>query len=270
MLNYWYSYCLNNPLKYIDPSGYVRKAYNSTSINPAYFATFLQALANGSSLNDAVSCVPHVSQTCYYDDETGAFEFWMDWSGSSEGATSGFGPEGYYGLLTPAEIYSKKVTVNLLPYQFNSLQDNYFAEFERNPNSNPTVNDNWALKAQTGIGAFGFGHGAKEELINYAAKMDASINELGYVKAVKVIGKSVFAAQTVISGVQVYNAWDSNNSNKWGVTAKAGLDVTFGAIALWGGPIGWAIGGVYFVGDIVGWWGDWGKPAPASYPRLYK
>lgn len=265
-----YGYCLNNPLKYIDPSGYVRKAYNSTSINPAYFATFLQALANGSSLNDAVSCVPHVSQTCYYDDETGAFEFWMDWSGSSEGATSGFGPEGYYGLLTPAEIYSKKVTVNLLPYQFNSLQDNYFAEFERNPNSNPTVNDNWALKAQTGIGAFGFGHGAKEELINYAAKMDASINELGYVKAVKVIGKSVFAAQTVISGVQVYNAWDSNNSNKWGVTAKAGLDVTFGAIALWGGPIGWAIGGVYFVGDIVGWWGDWGKPAPASYPRLYK
>jgi hypothetical protein len=28
----------------------------------------------------------------------------------------------------------------------------------------------------------------------------------------------------------------------------------------WGGPIGWFVGGVYFVVDVAGWWGDWGKP----------
>lgn len=64
-----------------------------------------------------------MAKTCYYDDKNGNFEFWIDWSGSSEGATSGFGPDGYYGLLTPAEIYSKKVTVNLSGKEFGKIVD---------------------------------------------------------------------------------------------------------------------------------------------------
>ncbi len=26
-----------------------------------------------------------------------------------------------------------------------------------------------------------------------------------------------------------------------------------------GGPVGWLVGGVYFIGDAAGWWGNWGK-----------
>ncbi len=121
----------------------------------------------------------------------------------------------------------------------------------------------WMNKTQTGLGAFDLAHGAKEELINYAAKSSPAINEMQYVKAMKVASKGLFGAQAVISGVQVYNAWDSNNSNKWGVTGKAGLDVTIGYISLVGGPVGWGVGAVYFIGDAAGWWGNWGQAAPS-------
>lgn len=114
--------------------------------------------------------------------------------------------------------------------------------------------------AQIGLGAFGVAHGAKEELINFAAKADPTINSLKYVKAVKVVSKSVFAAQAGISVYQAGSAFVTDNGNKWGVAGKAGLDITMGAITVWGGPIGWAVGGVYFVGDMAGWWGDWGDP----------
>ena len=79
-----------------------------------------------------------------------------------------------------------------------------------------------------------------------------------YVKAVKVVSKSVFAAQAGISVYQAGSAFVTDNGNKWGVTGKAGLDIAMGAITVWDGPIGWAVGGVYFVGDMSGWWGDWG------------
>jgi len=91
------------------------------------------------------------------------------------------------------------------------------------------------------------------ELINFAAKYDATIKDLGYVKGIEVFTKGVFIAQGIISGVKAYNAWNNsdgdcrtNDGNKWGVTAKSTLDITVGGIATFGGPIGWIVGGVYF------------------------
>jgi hypothetical protein len=31
---------------------------------------------------------------------------------------------------------------------------------------------------------------------------------------------------------------------------------------IYGGPVGWGVGAVYFIGDIYGWWGNWGEPTP--------
>jgi hypothetical protein len=31
------------------------------------------------------------------------------------------------------------------------------------------------------------------------------------------------------------------------------------AIGTFGGPVGWALSGIYFLGDAAGLWGDWGK-----------
>ena len=32
-----------------------------------------------------------------------------------------------------------------------------------------------------------------------------------------------------------------------------------GGVATFGGPVGWIISGVYFIGDTQGLWGDWGN-----------
>jgi RHS repeat-associated protein len=117
---------------------------------------------------------------------------------------------------------------------------------------------------QSVFSAFDLSHGAKEEMIKYASKSSPAINEMRYVKVMKVASKGLFGAQAILSGIQVYNAWDSNNSNKWGVTGKAGLDVSIGYISLAGGPIGWGVGAIYFIGDAAGWWGTWGQASPAT------
>lgn len=65
------------------------------------------------------------------------------------------------------------------------------------------------------------------------------------------------------AGISLYNAGEAiytNDKNKWGVVGKSTLDIAIGAFAVWGGPAGWIVGGVYFIGDAAGWWGDWGKP----------
>ena len=123
---------------------------------------------------------------------------------------------------------------------------------------------------QTGIGAFNLANDVKIELINYAAKSSPAINEMGYVKAVKAVSKSLFVTQVGISGYETYNAFKNGDPNAWGVAGKAGLDATIGYISLVGGPIGWGIGGVYFIGDAAGWWGNWGQPALTSPLNINK
>jgi hypothetical protein len=124
--------------------------------------------------------------------------------------------------------------------------------------------NNLLKNAQTLLGALDLTHGAKEELINYAAKLSPAINEMKYVKLVKLASKGLFFVQAGVSGAQVYDAWNRRDDNKWGVTAKASLDVTIGYVCLYSGPAGWVVGGVYFIGDVVGCWGNWGEPVLKS------
>ncbi|GIV28673.1 MAG: hypothetical protein KatS3mg027_2487 [Bacteroidia bacterium] len=112
------------------------------------------------------------------------------------------------------------------------------------------------------IGAFDVGHGAKQEILDYTSRMDPTINKFGYMKLTKFVSKTLFGAQALMSGYQVYNAWETNNPNLNGVIGKASLDITIGLISLYGGPVGWGVGAVYFIGDIYGWWGNWGEPTP--------
>lgn len=116
------------------------------------------------------------------------------------------------------------------------------------------------------IGSFGFGWGAKENLLDYAAKSAPAIEELKYFKAVKLGSKALLVAQVVVSTAQAISAWKNsdrnwrnNNGNKWGVSGKAALDVTMGVIGTFGGPVGWAVSGGYFLGDTLGLWGNWGE-----------
>ena len=268
-----YSYCLNNPLKYVDLTGENQQFAPDPSFDRFWERTNEISNSGGASpggmgRNNGGS----VGGSFRGGGTTSNKDFWSNvletannyGDGEYEIAFSG-NRYGVNGLWVLTVNYQGNYTgwrdgVNSPNSYMNVI--NKFTAF--NTTSNGKERD-WAENTQTGMGAFGFAHGAKEELINFAAKADASLNELGYVKAVRVFGKGVFAMQAGISIYQAGNALITDNPNKWGVTGKAGLDIAMGGVTMWVGPVGWVVGGVYFVGDLSGWWGDWGKPA-SYYP----
>ncbi|NSL86241.1 hypothetical protein ECE50_005340 [Chitinophaga sp. Mgbs1] len=79
-------------------------------------------------------------------------------------------------------------------------------------------------------------------------------------KGISVAGKAAFGVQIVVSGLNVVNAYKTNNKNKRMVALKGALDITIGAVSTFGGPIGLAIGGIYLLAD-AGHLMDWGLPA---------
>lgn len=75
-----------------------------------------------------------------------------------------------------------------------------------------------------------------------------------YLKTMKGVGKVCFGVTAVSSALYAYDAYDNNRSDQTQRYIKAGLDVTMGAIGLWGGPIGWGVSGMYFLVDVCGGW----------------
>ncbi len=110
----------------------------------------------------------------------------------------------------------------------------------------------------TGIGAFDVGQGAKGELINYAVKSSPAINDLKYVKGMKVLGGATFVTSSVISGglaINYYNNGGTNNS----VWMKSALDIGMGYVGFLG-PIGFGVSATYFLLDAGGAFQGWGDP----------
>ena len=138
----------------------------------------------------------------------------------------------------------------------NILEEVVISTSKGKNNYKPSVDNDKSSIDKIGIvnGAFGVAQGAQENIIGLAPELKS----LRYVKGLKVVGKLSFGVQVGVSLVNVGKAFYDHDSNKWGVLGKGGLDVAIGAVAVWGGPVGWAIGGVYFIGDAAGWWGDWG------------
>ena len=135
---------------------------------------------------------------------------------------------------------------------------------------------NWVTTANLVNGGLSVGWGGKDVLFKMAAGTDESIKALSYFKVVKVGSKALFGAQLVISGIQAGSAWVNsdgdpftNDGNKWGVTGKAALDITMAAIGTFGGPIGWAIAGTYFLIDATTNLNKWGRPRNNKKIKLF-
>jgi RHS repeat-associated protein len=118
--------------------------------------------------------------------------------------------------------------------------------------------ESWDNTANLVNGGFSFGWGAKENLLDLAAKADKSIEDLRYFKTVKLVSRVAFAAQVGVSGYQTWRAWANsdgnwrtNDGNKWGVTSKAAIDVLMAAAGTFGGPLGWVVAGTYFLLDAT-------------------
>jgi hypothetical protein len=109
----------------------------------------------------------------------------------------------------------------------------------------------WFDNTQIGLGAFGFAHGAKEELINFAAKADPTINNLKYVKGVKVIGKVAVVGSVALTGYQTLS--DIQNGNYYSAATRAAvLGIGLAATSI---PVaGWFVAGGIGLADAI--WGD--------------
>jgi hypothetical protein len=153
-----YSYCINNPFKYIDPTGFERKSYNISKIDPMFFEEFLNSLAHGGSLYDGVKSYSHVSQICYYDDETQLFEFSYNWY-SIGGQPTQNTNQGY--LLSDVNIMSQKMIFHLSHKDFGKIVDP-IDYYKKTANTSPRNN-------RYGNPTFGVVIGAASGIIKGAA-----------------------------------------------------------------------------------------------------
>ncbi len=102
------------------------------------------------------------------------------------------------------------------------------------------------LSAQKGIGAGGHQKGARG-----AAKRAGKWHKAG---------RKFFWVGIGFGAYEVAESFAYNDSNKKGVALKVTLDITMGAIGVWGGPVGWVISGTYFIADMMGAFDGWSQP----------
>lgn len=136
----------------------------------------------------------------------------------------------------------------------------------------------------SGIGAFGFGNGAKTEILDFAIRSKfksakgwgefknlrpgqqswRTTNALGktgasYLKGAKALGKGVFAVTVLTSALNAGSAYMNDDPNVVGVIGKATLDIAMGYVGFLG-PIGFGISATYFILDASGAFDSWGQP----------
>jgi len=280
-----YSYCINNPLKYIDPSGYARaRSYDAITItDPGDIEVFLREYFNhGGNLQYAESQVSGWKTTAIrYDEKTGFAEFWIRMPASYENFDNRDCPTNAHSSKTLV-IRETKVRVYLEPLQ-------YFSEICFNgSNATPSGGGGmpgWASDANTGVNAFLVGNGAKTELLDYAVRTNyksarkssqfnklrptqqawRTTNTLGktgsqYLKYVKGLGYVGAGLTTTYSAVNA-GSYYYNGGTDWQVGAKATLDVIMTGVGFLG-PIGFGISAIYFVVDVAGGFGDFGEIKP--------
>ena len=109
----------------------------------------------------------------------------------------------------------------------------------------------WVDNTQIGVESFGLANSSKQQLIKLAAKSDASINNLKYVKGVKVVGKVAVVGSVALTGYQTYS--DIQNGNYYSAATRAAvLGVGLAATAI---PVaGWFVAGGIGLADAI--WGD--------------
>jgi RHS repeat-associated protein len=120
-------------------------------------------------------------------------------------------------------------------------------------NSSPFIGGDrdWLNKTQIGMGAYGVSHNAQGKLINYAAKFDASINDLKYVKSFKVVGKTLVVAGAALTSYEIYRDWDEGKYYRAGARIVV-FGAAAGAVAI---PIvGWGVSAGIGLADAI--WGE--------------
>ncbi len=88
---------------------------------------------------------------------------------------------------------------------------------------------------------------------NYIANNKMLLSTVKYLKPI------AYGASTVSIVSDVVLTFEGQQS---AVETGFNTSVTMGAVAVWGGSIGWGVAGVYFIGDAAGGLGSFGEIKP--------
>jgi len=276
LLNYnRYSYCMNNPLKYVDPSGFKATTNDPGMVGNTNFGWLRYAPYGGYGGVDGGD----------YGGSGGSggsgSNFWNLYLQSlNAGYDKGYG--NFYVNLSEQTLAPQSRN-SQMTFTWNTWENSNYVEGgsvyicskkiihsvtldigNSNPQGgggNSAYNDvpGWVDKANTGVGAFMVGNNAKEQLISYASRT-GDIGKAG-VKYLKVVRSTGVAGSLFGMGVSGYNIY--NDYSQGGIEAVNGWDVAdFGVgaaglgatIFLVTNPVGWVISGgvaIYFTVRLI-------------------
>ena len=281
-----YAYCMYNPLKYVDPSGWMMsRPSGSGGIPPQFTAKQPVAVDGGYQ----VVCIDGM----LYGGRLNEVEV-IDTAISSSGVDSW------------ARQECQKIV-------WENNGGGHSAEYDGGVVNVPTISgvgggsssagmtiNNKSTSINIGIQSFELGNGLKTQIIDAAVRYNYKtgrtwhqwefkltvsqknwrvVNTLGkegagYLKFSKGLGIVGFAASASITTWQV-GSYYANGGDDLNVLAKGGLDIIMSAVAFCG-PIGFGISMAYFITDLAtGGFGGWGEikapnNVPEKYPNHYK
>jgi len=252
-----YSYCLNNPLQWVDPSG-------EDILDPWY--------------RDAIGIVRWTDS-----------EFKMPKGGfflGSEGVFTSDGEMRYYyadGRISNLKLPQVFIDWgNPVDFTFSSspLKGAGFYRIGDPSEQTGSFSSNFRYIAPinpgytNGLNVFGVANGAKTNLIEAAVRYDyksanswwefqhlrpkqqelRKVRTLGktgarYLKTFEGIGVGIAVGAAVLETTN-YVLFTSHNGFDWRVSTKVGMDIAMTALGVFGGPIGFAISTSYFILDV--------------------
>lgn len=243
-----YSYCLNNPLKFTDPSGYQIRKSEADAWAESMTDRYNDFMLNyGGGSGGGGSLTPHLDQARKTLDRQQAIrnEILMRGDKTEIWVTMGF----YYHDENGKPILNANGNSGeFWIYEATEYKNIYI------PNNNALLGPqerDWFDKTQIGMESIGLVNSSKEQLFKLAAETDASINSIKYVKGIKVIGKGLAIGGLAITGYQAIN--DIHNGNYYSAGTRAlVLSIGLGATSI---PFaGWALAGGIGLADAI--WGD--------------
>ncbi len=279
-----YSYCLNNPLQWVDPSGeryrgaepprLLHEHIREDMWDGGYFSDYLSS--GGMSYDrcgpnrryEMLFHQPHLFTTAdgttykmsYYWAAVGVGGVykWLTEEESELLATithsKDFGIL-WHSIITPYEenwhLYTKIVQVG------GAMAANYFGSGVINGLNCFTMSN--GVKTNLFEAAvrdsYSYAHKfskfkslSKAERLLYSQEIlgDVSMN---YLRGSKIVGGAVSGISTAME-LMNYGKYTINNGFEWSVTLKVGLDVAMTSLGVFGGPIGFAVSSVYYILDL--------------------
>ena len=253
-----YAYCLNNPLRYTDPSGYIlapaAPINNGKDLicDPEWIGGWARAMTPGMTYGwlaglPAAAYGPayyayfgsdgsrNAPPSSHYDHVYGAGgeRGRVEWKYRWESKPGKIQADGGIEVIGYKEWYMEWVAVG--------------------NDANTGMEGGGAGRgAQIATSALGTVNGMKRELFNYAARIDPSIDHLKYVKGVKAMGKVFNIANVGMTAWACYSDIQeghyvsaSTRGIVWGIGIAAGVFIP---------GVGWVVAGSIGVADAI--WGD--------------